>query len=251
MSKGSSALPAGLGWSRPLGRRLRAWVQTTPGRPLRRAAARGRAWPSRVPRGVRHALDANGSAVDPLRIELGGGPAPTPGYVHVDLSPRARHLEHVAPAWRLPFAAGSVAELLAVHVLEHVHPSAVQTTLTEWRRVIRPGGFAEIHVPNAPEIFREYLAGDPARKWALIGSGLFGMYGNPKIAAGEDLDPRRHQPDHMALYDFALLEHELLRAGFDEVDDLTAMISDRHTEAWRFPISLIVRARIAPLASAQ
>jgi SAM-dependent methyltransferase len=228
-------------------RSIRCFLQTTPGRPIRRAIARGAsAYVEWIPSVLRRGLELEGDPVRPLRVEVGGGAFPTPGYLHVDISPRARHLEYVAPAWRLPFATASVAELLAVHVLEHVHPSAVQRTLREWRRVLRPTGYVQLHVPNAEAIFREYLDGTPGWKWALIGSGLFGMYGGPSVRAGEDLNVRAHQPDHKAIYDFALIEHELLRAGFARAENVTERVRDRHTEAWGFPISLVVRAYAAP-----
>jgi len=121
----------------------------------------------------------------------------------------------------------------------------VQRTLREWRRVLRPSGFVQLHVPNAEAIFREYLDGSPGWKWALINC-LLGMYGDESIRSGEDLDPRMHQPDHKAIYDFALIEHELFCAGFNRVDDLTESARDRHTAAWGFPMSLIVRAHAAP-----
>jgi len=242
----SFALAPVLAPARTTVRWVRQWLRTSPGRPIRRAVAReGLERANWVPPLVRRALDIDGTVIKPLRVEIGGGANPTPGYVHVDISPRARHLEYLAPAWQLPFATASVAELLAVHVLEHVHPSAVQRTLREWRRVLQPRGFVQVHVPNAEAIFREYLHGSPAWKWALINC-LLGMYGDPSVSSGEDLDPRLHQPDHKAIYDFALLEHELLRAGFEGVEDLTHSARDRHIEAWGFAMSLIVRAHAAP-----
>src|SRR4051812_3495022 len=88
------------------------------------------------------------SAVGSRRIEIGCGPFPQPGYVHVDIDPNARHLEAFAPAWELPFPDAWAKEILAIHSLEHVHPSKLLSTLREWHRVLAPEGFVRVHVPN-------------------------------------------------------------------------------------------------------
>lgn len=192
----------------------------------------------------------DGPSIDPLRVEIGGGPFPAPGYVHVDADPASRHLEHLAVAWDLPFDDGSVHELLAIHVLEHVHPGLVAHTLQEWRRVLHPGGFAQIHVPNARAILPAYLEGDATKKWAAM-SALYGMACDPALAdpvalraAGADAP----LPDHRALYDFDLLSSLLRDAGFGSVEDCSAEVVDRHTEGWQRvhgidELSLVVRAR--------
>lgn len=215
--------------------------------PVRRRLARGGAgWVRAIPVGLRRRLDLDGARVEPLRVELGGGAYPTPGYVHIDQSRYARHLEYVAPVWDLPLPDSSVTELLAVHVFEHVHPARVGSTLAEWRRVLRPGGMLRVHVPNAAAVLEAYRSGGSALKWALIGSGLFGMNSGPSIREPEDFDEARHQPDHKALYDFPLLRETLTNAGFSEIVDRTGHEADRHTEGWAGVVpdmSLIVHAR--------
>jgi predicted SAM-dependent methyltransferase len=222
-----------------------AVVRGYPALPLRRLIARGYPIPvERLPGRVRRALDLNGGKVAPLRVEIGCGPSPTPGYVHVDADWRARHLEHVAPAWRLPFASGTVDEILAVHVLEHVHPARLQMTLREWKRVVRPGAWIEVHVPNARTILAAYLDGDTERKWAAM-SAIFGTPCDPAARRADQVGTR-HWPEHQAIYDFALLEEVLSDNGFEEVEDLTDKVVDAHTEAWQHLIpqlSMVVRAR--------
>ena len=226
-------------------RRLLALLRGYPTMALRRAVARGDArWIGRVPLGWRRRLDLDGAAVAPLRIEIGGGPFPSPGYVHVDADWRSRHLEHVAPAWRLPFADGTAEEILAVHVLEHVHASEVDRTLREWRRVLAPGGFAEIHVPNAATVFPAFLAAPAEKKWALM-VAIYGMPSHPSSAnTSPDLDY------HRVIYDFGLLQQVALDAGFDHVVDATDTVTDRHNEGWSEHdlvgrVSLIVRAYVS------
>jgi ubiquinone/menaquinone biosynthesis C-methylase UbiE len=178
-------------------------------------------------------------------VEIGGGPFPTPGYIHVDADRRSAHLEYVAPAWRLPFPDGSVDELLAVHVLEHVHPARLDDTLREWRRVLAPGGYAQIHVPDGEALARAFLAAEPPQRWA-IGAALLGMDSGPDVRRPTDLQSDRNQPDHKVVLDRDLLRAALIDAGFGEVEDLTGTVGDRHTAAWQpvVPnISAVLRAR--------
>ncbi|MGH9194216.1 MAG: class I SAM-dependent methyltransferase [Acidimicrobiia bacterium] len=227
------------------------WMRSILLMPLRRSAAYGsfRGILRLMPSSVRRYLDLDVRTAEPLRVELGGGPFPSDGYVHVDTDWRARHLEYRAPVWRLPFGDGTVEEILAIHVLEHVHPGRLADTLREWRRVLRPGGVARIHVPNAPAVFRAFESASSAHKWALT-NALLGMWGGPAMAEPSDFDVRLNRPDHQAIYDFSLLEEQLILAGFDVVINRTGEIRDRHSEAWD-PIvrdySLVVVARTPDL----
>lgn len=211
--------------------------------PIRRARCRDRArWTKLLPAKVRDRFELNGGIVDPLRVEVGSGAFPSKGYVHVDADPTARHVEHVASASSLPFADQSVEELLAIHILEHVHASALSLTLQEWHRVLRPGGYAQIHVPDAATVFAAFLDSPPEKKWLLM-IPIFGMTSHARFGQGDARDLERHH----AIYDFALLERVLLDAGFARVEDLSTEVTDRHTEGWRDEelmarMSLVVRA---------
>lgn len=220
-----------------------SFLRGVPCRPLRRAVARGDAqWLRAVPGPVRRRLELDGAPVVPLRVEIGGGEFPSHGYVHVDANWRARQLHRVAKAWKLPFDDASVHEVLAVHVLEHVHPGRVVATLQEWRRVLVPGGIAEIHVPNAATVFPAFLDAEPAEKWLLM-IGVFGMTCHPDVEDPEALPFQRHE----AIYDLALARHVLLAAGFAQVEDVSDQVDDRHSVGWRAAglidrVSLVVRA---------
>lgn len=223
--------------------RVGTFLRGYPGVPMRRRiTAGGAGWLRVLPMALRRRLDLDGGPVTPLRIEIGGGPWPSPGYVHVDANRSSRHLEHVAPAWRLPFADGSVHELLAIHVLEHVHPTVLPRTLLEWHRVMAPGGFAEIHVPNAATVFPAFLAATTKKKWDLL-IPIYGTTGDPSQKRSGASDLERHH----VIYDFDMLRQVLLDSGFDHVDDVSEAVTDRHDEAWREwdlvdRISLVVRA---------
>ena len=185
---------------------------------------------ARLPSPVRTQLGLDDeSALGSRRIEIGGGPFPQPGYIHVDIDRAARHLEAFADAGSLPFPTNWADEIVAVHSLEHVHPPDLVPTLREWYRVLAPGGRAQIHVPNAPELLEAFLDSPPQDKWRAMGA-LLGMYCGPDAADPEALTVGS---DHQLLFDMDLLRWSLEQAGFSQVNDLTATVVDRHTDSWR------------------
>jgi len=183
------------------------------------------------------------SARGTRRIELGAGPYPHPGYVHVDADPHAAHLEARALAWQLPFPDGWASELLSIHTLEHIHPRRLQETLREWHRVLRPGGVVRVHVPNSPSLMAAYLnAQRPADKWMVSGA-LLGMYCGPEVQGPADIPAAA---DHQILFDMELLLAVLGEAGFVDLRDLTSQVVDRHTEPWQHVVdrcSLVIEGR--------
>jgi SAM-dependent methyltransferase len=176
------------------------------------------------------------------RIEVGGGPYPRRGFVHVDNDPHAAHLEAVTDAWDLPFRDAWAQELIAVHVLEHVEPVRLGPTLSEWHRVLEPGGSLLIHVPNGPALMRSFIDAPVEEKWRAMGS-LLGQYCGPSAKRPEEIWRRA---DHQIIFDTDLLTWALHRASFVDVRDVSNRVRDRHSEAWEEFIpaySLVMEAR--------
>ena len=93
-----------------------------------------------------------------MRLELGAGAHPSPGFVHHD---RWGHSPHIEVAFALdafpwPLGDASVTHLLAIDVFEHLKVD-VQVWLDECHRVIAPGGTLEFRVPqwNNPYSYRD------------------------------------------------------------------------------------------------
>jgi len=86
-------------------------------------------------------------------------------------------------------ADASFEALYSSHNLEHLHPHEVGTALAEFRRVLKPYGFALITVPDLQQVAR-YVAEDRAEETILMTnkgpiSPLDVMYGfRPFLAAG-------------------------------------------------------------------
>jgi hypothetical protein len=103
--------------------------------------------------------------MDGLRLNLGCGMNHLQGYVNVDRfgAPDVRHDLETFP-W--PWADDSVAEILLIHVLEHLgqDPNVFLEIFQEMYRVCRGGATVRIVVPH----FRhDFFAGDPTHVRAL------------------------------------------------------------------------------------
>lgn len=83
-----------------------------------------------------------------MRLELGVGVRPTPGYVHHD---RIKHGDHIDLAFDLaripwPVDAESVTDLLATDVFEHL-ALPIDVWLDEAWRVLAPAGVLSMRLP--------------------------------------------------------------------------------------------------------
>ena len=83
-----------------------------------------------------------------MRLDLGCGTNPTPGYVHHD---RRRHSAHVEVAHDLdllpwPWADCSCEEVLGLDVFEHLHLMP-EAWMRECHRILVPGGLLRLRVP--------------------------------------------------------------------------------------------------------
>lgn len=92
-----------------------------------------------------------------MRLELGSGYCPTPGFTHLDLNPNAPDVDIVGPAFPLDLPDGECDEIRAVDVLEHLPYRQTAAALAEWARVLRQGGRLYVQVPDARQIMLWYV----------------------------------------------------------------------------------------------
>ena len=83
---------------------------------------------------------------DPVKLDIGaGGYSTDKTFLSVDLFTKA---DINAPMAELPLPRNSVDVIHASQCLEHIGKFDVVPTLKEWRRVLKPGGIAQIFVPD-------------------------------------------------------------------------------------------------------
>lgn len=106
-----------------------------------------------------------------MRVNFGCGRRVLDGWFNVDAvlspkAPRAPELLHAVTftpdgkvANPLPLADGCADELLAAHVIEHVFAWEAPALLTEWKRLLKPGGRLVLELPNLEAAARNLLEG--------------------------------------------------------------------------------------------
>lgn len=84
----------------------------------------------------------------PKKLNLGSSNRLLPNYINVDIL-EERNPDIVCDVSKLDFAKDNEYDLVrASHVLEHFGFEEISQVLAEWRRVLRPGGYLVISVPN-------------------------------------------------------------------------------------------------------
>lgn len=114
-----------------------------------------------------------------MRLNVGCGGRRIPGYTGVDAVQRPA-AEIIARADKIPLADNSVEEIMAIHLIEHVHAWEAPDLLREWFRLLVPGGLLVLELPDIVKCCRN-IADD----YKLAGkhpdqAGMWGLYGDPR-----------------------------------------------------------------------
>lgn len=143
-----------------------------------------------------------------MKVHLGCWHRHIPGFVHVDLCDFP-HIDHRSGIDKLPFFADDLADLIyCSHALEYFDRDQAIDVLTEWRRVLKPGGVLRLAVPDFPTLVRIYQeTGD-------LGKILGPLYGKMKIEAGDQSLTLYHR----TVYDETALGALLVKVGFCDVE---------------------------------
>lgn len=104
------------------------------------------------------------------RLHIGCGPNVLAGWVNIDRVARAPGVRTDIALAALPFADGSVAAILAEHVLEHLTFAEEEPVWRELARVLRRGGELTVEVPDFEWVCRTFLAAaDDWREFYIVG----------------------------------------------------------------------------------
>ena len=177
-----------------------------------------------------------------IRVNVGCGASPTPGWVNFDnsFSIRAARWPLVVPALarlgvlscqsaslaraadtgniqfadataRIPCASSSVSAVYSSHMIEHLDRGEARAFLAEVRRILRPGGVVRVAVPDMARLVRDYLATEDADDFiAATHMGLNRPTGFIAWMQWVVVGPRHH----LWMYDGGSLAKLLHEAGF-------------------------------------
>jgi predicted SAM-dependent methyltransferase len=187
------------------------------------------------------------------KLHLGCGNVFLPGYLNVDITTSFRGLDEpdfTSDVRHMPdLAAHSFDEIYASHVLEHIEFSDVVLTLTEWRRLLRPGGILRLAVPDLDAEIDRCLR-DPTGAWrtrlslrSLFGENRHATRSHKFVSAIVGGSERAIGAQHKVPWNLELLSEILGRLGFADVQRYVSSIDDA-THLW--PDSLNVTAVLRP-----
>ena len=84
-----------------------------------------------------------------MKLEIGCGQRPTPGYIHNDLN-NFPGVEIVGNPWDIALDSSTLIEVLALGVVEHLTYSQTVETFKNIHRMLAPGGEFVFDVPDIP-----------------------------------------------------------------------------------------------------
>jgi predicted SAM-dependent methyltransferase len=106
-----------------------------------------------------------------MKLHLGCGKRKIPGFIHIDAIDFP-HVDHVTTIDNLSFIQDKSVELIYnCHVLEHFKRRELFKVLSEWFRVLQPGGILRIAVPDFASLCTVY---QKYEKMELVIGPLFG-----------------------------------------------------------------------------
>lgn len=106
----------------------------------------------------------------PTRLHIGCGPRRLAGWVNADLVSHKPGVVTDIELTDLPYVDGSVDEILAEHVLEHLSFAEEALAWPEMARVLRRGGRLTLEVPDFEWVCAVFLAGvDDWREFYVVG----------------------------------------------------------------------------------
>jgi len=175
-------------------------------------------------------------------LNLGCGGSRIRNYCNIDASPSTL-CDIVAPVDRIKVSSESVGAIYSSHLLEHIHRARAKGVLSEWYRVLKPGGKLYLCVPDEEVLFRIYLDNlphyDTEQGKYLVDRACYLTYGGQA----------NRYDFHFYGYSFATLRDLLQSVGFRNVQrfdrshlDISLPQDISVAQVDSFPMSLNVEA---------
>jgi SAM-dependent methyltransferase len=113
-----------------------------------------------------------------IAYNLGCGNKKWDGWINVDLHSDISDIK--CDLRKLEIASDSADAVAAIHVLEHFYEWEVAEVLTEWKRVLKPGGKMILELPCMDKVFA-YVSNCVIQKQPLQPfMTMWALYGDPK-----------------------------------------------------------------------
>jgi SAM-dependent methyltransferase len=175
------------------------------------------------------------------QLEIGPGTTRIQGFETLNIVPDV-NVDYVWDATRrLPFTDNTFSIVYTSHILEHVPWYQLNETVSEWVRILKPGGRLEIWVPNGLEIARVFVDYETTGvdRTNLDGWYRFNEERDPCLWAagriytyGDGKGTINHPNWHRALFSPRFLQKLLIRSGLQDVQQLDRSAVRGHDHGW-------------------
>lgn len=91
-----------------------------------------------------------------MKLHIGVGKAYLPGWVNLDIFSNVK-CDICSHALAIPYPQESFELIYASHIIEHLSRHLIQSALTHWRSLLKPGGVLRLAVPDFDAIVSHYL----------------------------------------------------------------------------------------------
>lgn len=114
-----------------------------------------------------------------IKLNIGCGGRRLHGYVGIDAVERSA-ADIVATADKIPLPDACANEIIALHLFEHFYRWQCDEVITEWKRLLRPGGVLVLELPNLIKCCQNILDGRMRAGKHPEQLGMWGAYGDPR-----------------------------------------------------------------------
>ena len=145
-----------------------------------------------------------------MKLNIGCGEVHFPGWVNIDMdSPKADLLHDMRNP--LPYEAGTVDFIYSEHFIEHVTAQEGVNVLTDFFRVLKPGGVVRIATPDLNYLLFKYFFFWKKQAWIK-------KYGYEWLKTkAEMVNLCFREWGHQYLYNEEELERRIMEAGFKKI----------------------------------
>ncbi len=107
-----------------------------------------------------------------IKLNLGSGGIEHDGYISVDLYDKRSDI--IMDISKLDFDENTISELLVIHAFEHLNPYYVQSILTDWLRILKPGGKLIMEMPDIEALCEQFTKTESLQKRYGILNAIYG-----------------------------------------------------------------------------
>jgi glycosyltransferase involved in cell wall biosynthesis len=103
-----------------------------------------------------------------VKLNLGCGGQLVDGYINIDLTDPRADVLHDATKINEIYSPGSVDEIMAIHLLEHISPYRVGETLTMWHGLLKKDGKLVLELPDVEKLCNAFATADKAMRYGIL-----------------------------------------------------------------------------------